>query len=82
VMVVGAGSKVEVRPISTGGMAGSDFIVAEGLKAGDQVIVNGIQKAQPGTAVKAVPWDPQAAPASAPPAAPPAKPAGAAKKEG
>lgn len=82
VMVVGAGSKVEVRPVSTGGMTGSDFIVSEGLKAGDQVIVNGIQKAQPGTAVKALPWNPVAAPASSPPAAAPEKPAGNAKKEG
>jgi membrane fusion protein (multidrug efflux system) len=82
VMAVGAGGKVEVRPVSTGGMAGSDFIVAEGLKAGDQVIVNGIQKAPPGTVVKAVPWNAQAAPAAAPPAAPPRPPAGDAKKEG
>jgi membrane fusion protein (multidrug efflux system) len=82
VMVVGAGGKVEVRPVSTGGMAGSDFIVSDGLKAGDQVIVNGVQKAPPGTVVKAVPWNPQAAPAAAPQAAPPAPPAGNAKKEG
>ncbi len=78
VMVVGAESKVEMRPVLTGGMAGSDFIVNQGLKAGDQVIVNGIQKAPPGTAVKATPWSPQATP----PAAPSAPPAGNAKKEG
>jgi membrane fusion protein (multidrug efflux system) len=36
-------------------MAGADFIVAEGLKGDEQVIVNGLQKARPGTVVKAVP---------------------------
>jgi membrane fusion protein (multidrug efflux system) len=41
-------------------MAGGDFIIAEGLKGGEQVIVNGLQKARPGTPVKAVPWNPKA----------------------
>jgi membrane fusion protein (multidrug efflux system) len=41
-------------------MAGVDFIIADGLKGGEQVIVNGLQKARPGTPVKAVPWDPAA----------------------
>jgi membrane fusion protein (multidrug efflux system) len=36
-------------------MAGSNFIVSEGLKGGEQVIVNGLQKARPGTVVKPVP---------------------------
>ena len=58
VMVVDAESKVAPRPVKTGGMAGGDFIIAEGLKPGDQVIVNGLQKARPGTPVKAVPWNP------------------------
>ncbi|MDH4216370.1 MAG: efflux transporter periplasmic adaptor subunit, partial [Gallionella sp.] len=43
------------QPVKTGGMAGSDFIIAEGLKGGEQVIVNGLQKARPGTVVKPVP---------------------------
>jgi len=58
VMVVDAESKVAPRPVKTGGMAGGDFVIAEGLKPGDQVIVNGLQKARPGTVVKAVPWSP------------------------
>ena len=78
VMAIGAESKVEVRPVSTGGMAGGDFVVSSGLKAGDQVIVNGIQKAPPGTVVKPVPWNPSAAPASESPKAP----SPATKKEG
>ena len=60
VMVVDAEGKAAPRPIKTGGMAGGDFVIADGLKIGDQVIVNGLQKARPGTVVKAVPWSPNA----------------------
>ena len=51
--------KVAVRPVKTGSMAGSDFVILDGLKQGDQVIVNGIQKARPGSPVKAVEWNPK-----------------------
>jgi membrane fusion protein (multidrug efflux system) len=57
VTVVGADGKATVVPIVTGGMSGSDFIISEGLKGGEQVIVDGLQKARPGTPVKAVPLD-------------------------
>ncbi len=67
-VVVGEESKATPMPVKTGGMAGTDFIITEGLKGGEQVIVNGLQKARPGTVVKPVPWD-----ASAP--IMPAKPA-------
>jgi len=55
VMLVGADGKVAPRPVTTSGMAGADFVIAAGLQAGDQVIVNGQQKARPGTVVKPVP---------------------------
>ena len=71
VMVVGAESKATPMPVKTGGMAGTDFIIAEGLKGGEQVIVNGLQKARPGTAVKPMPWD-ASAPLLISPAAKPA----------
>ena len=51
--------KVAVRPVKTGGMAGGDFVILEGLKPGDQVIVNGIQKVRPGSPVKTVEWNPE-----------------------
>jgi membrane fusion protein (multidrug efflux system) len=72
VMVVDAESKVAPRPIVVGGMTGGDFVVESGLKAGDQVIVNGLQKIRPGAPVKAVEWNPagNSAPASAVVAAP------------
>lgn len=52
VTIVGADSKAMPIPVKTGGMAGPDFIIADGLKGGEQVIVNGLQKARPGTVVK------------------------------
>jgi membrane fusion protein (multidrug efflux system) len=55
VMVVGAEDKVVPTPVKTGDMAGGDFIIDEGLKGGERVIVNGLQKARPGTVVKPVP---------------------------
>lgn len=62
VMIVDAEGKAAIRPIKTGGMAGSDFVISEGLKVGDQVIVNGLQKARPGTLVKAVSLNATSAP--------------------
>jgi membrane fusion protein (multidrug efflux system) len=70
VMTVDAENKVVPRPIRTGAMAGGDFIVTDGLKGGEQVIVNGLQKIRPGATVKPVPWTPGAPLLAAPPAAP------------
>lgn len=66
VMVVGSEEKVEPRLIKVARTVGEQWLVSEGLKAGDRVILEGIQKARPGTVVKAVPFG---APASAPPGA-------------
>jgi membrane fusion protein (multidrug efflux system) len=68
VMVVGAEEKVEPRVIKVVQTVGDKWLVSEGLKTGDRVILEGIQKARPGTAVKTVPFGsaPTAPPASAP----------------
>lgn len=66
VMMVGPENKVVPLPVKTGGMSGSDWIIAEGLKGGEQVIVNGLQKARPGSPVTPVPWNAAPAPASQP----------------
>ncbi len=55
VLVVGTDGKVAPQPVTTSGMAGVDFVIAGGLKGGEQVIVNGLQKARPGAVVKPVP---------------------------
>lgn len=52
VMVVDQEGKVAVRPIKTSGMSGADWIVIDGLKEGEMVIVNGLQKTRPGGVVK------------------------------
>ena len=71
VMVVDAESKAALRPVKTGDMSEGDFVIEEGLKPGDQVIVNGLQKIRPGAPVKAVEWNPAGnAPAPNAPAAP------------
>ncbi len=66
-LVVGAGDKVEQRVITVVRTVGDNWLVNGGLKAGDRVIVEGIQRAKPGTQVKAVAFEtkPEAAPAAA-----------------
>ena len=63
VMVVGTDEKVEARLIKAERTVGDNWLVSEGLHAGDRVILEGTQKARPGTPVKAVPFS---APAPAP----------------
>lgn len=71
-MVVNAENKVEPRVLKVSQALGNRWLVDEGLKAGDRVIVEGLQRARPGAAVSPQPWSPQAA-TSAPAAAPAAK---------
>ncbi len=55
-MVVGADGKVSPRTLKLGGAQDGQWVVLEGLKAGEQVMVDGFQKLRPGAAVKPVPW--------------------------
>jgi membrane fusion protein (multidrug efflux system) len=70
VFVVGNDDKVSARNITIDGAQNNRWIVREGLKAGDRVVVEGLQKIKPGAAVKTVTWKPPQAPASAASAAP------------
>jgi membrane fusion protein, multidrug efflux system len=54
VSVVNAEGKVVATPIVTRGTSGQNFIVVQGLQSGEQVIVNGLQKARPGSMAKPV----------------------------
>ncbi|HWW06129.1 efflux RND transporter periplasmic adaptor subunit [Collimonas sp.] len=65
VFVVGADNKVAVRPVTADVAQGDKWIVSDGLKAGDKVIVEGMQKVKPGAVVKPAPWSPAAAAAPA-----------------
>ncbi|WP_171994714.1 multidrug efflux RND transporter periplasmic adaptor subunit AcrA [Klebsiella pneumoniae] len=53
VMVVGEGDKVEVRQVTASQAIGDKWLVTDGLKSGDRVIVTGLQKIKPGVQVKA-----------------------------
>jgi membrane fusion protein (multidrug efflux system) len=53
VLVVGADKKVEVRRVKTAEAVDTEIAIASGLKAGEKVIVDGIQKVRPGEVVNA-----------------------------
>jgi len=55
VLVVGTDDKVEQRRVKLGPVQGADITVSDGLKPGELVIVEGIQKVRPGEAVTATP---------------------------
>ncbi len=61
VMVVGTDGKVSPRPVKLGGQQQGQWVVMEGLSAGDQVMVDGFQKLRGDAPVKAVPWQGPAA---------------------
>jgi len=54
-LVVGAGNKVERRQLVADRAIGDAWLVSSGVKAGEQVIVEGVQKVRPGAEVRAVP---------------------------
>jgi membrane fusion protein (multidrug efflux system) len=72
VFVVNDKNEVTPRPVKTGDWLGSDWIILEGLNAGDKVIIDNIIKLRPGMPVKPHGQGEQPSPA---PAAPTGKPA-------
>src|SRR5450759_2044025 len=64
VLVVASDGKVAPRPIKVGGQQHGQWVILEGLKAGEQVMVDGFQKLRGDAPVKPVPWlAPDSAPA-------------------
>lgn len=53
-LIVDQGGRVELRAVRVSRAIGDQWLVDDGLVAGDRVIVEGIQKVKPGTAVAAV----------------------------
>ncbi|MEY4761147.1 MAG: hypothetical protein RLZZ200_1003 [Pseudomonadota bacterium] len=51
-LVVGEGDKVEYRAVVTGPIVDGLRVIRSGVKAGDRVIVNGLQRIRPGMQVK------------------------------
>ena len=60
VIVVGEDNKASVQPVKMGERMGPMWEVLEGLKPGDKVIVQGIQKVRPGSSVTVKDWTPPA----------------------
>lgn len=70
VYLVSPQGTAEIRPIIVGDWLGNDWVIKQGLKAGEQVIVDGFQRLAPGAPVKVVAAAPATSPATAPAAAP------------
>lgn len=70
-MIVDAKGAIEARPVTTVGVQGLNWIVTEGIKTGEKIVVDGIAKVKAGQTVSAKPYQPQteapkaSAPASA-----------------
>ncbi|KAF1020127.1 MAG: Multidrug resistance protein MexA [Paracidovorax wautersii] len=82
VKVVGANNQLEDRKVHLGPAQGSNWVVLEGLKAGEQVMVDGFQKLPQGApgapvTVTPVPWQPQGGQQGQQPAQPAGNAAGA-----
>jgi len=58
VMVVGEDGKVARKNVSADQSAGSNWVVTNGLKTGDQIIVSGLQTVKEGAPAKTQPWQP------------------------
>jgi len=65
VYVLDAGDKVATRDIRATAWDGASWLIAQGLTAGDRVVVDGLQQVAPGSPVRIVPYQPAAD--SAPP---------------
>ena len=58
--VIGADGKAEIRPVKVGARTGTDWVISSGLKPGEKVVVEGLQKIKAGVPVTAKPWTPPA----------------------
>jgi RND family efflux transporter MFP subunit len=52
VAVVGSDDKIDVRSVKTGDRVGKLWIIAQGLKPGERVVAEGVQKVRPGMTVR------------------------------
>ena len=58
--VISADNKAEIRPVKVGARVGTDWVISSGLKTGEKVVVEGLQKIKAGAPVAAKPWTPPA----------------------
>ena len=74
VWLVGSDSKASQRPVKVGGQVGDRLLILEGLKPGDRIVVEGLQKVREGVTVKPMTADEMAQAAATPKQAEAAKP--------
>ena len=67
--VLDAENKAQIRPVQTGGWSGANWLVVNGLAAGDRVVVDNLLKLRPGAPVSPQPADAEPAAGAAPTAA-------------
>ena len=70
VAVVGSDNKVAIKRVKAGHTVGSDWIIDEGLKRGEQVVAEGVQKVKEGMTVNPKPFGEEEQPRSAAPMKP------------
>lgn len=67
VTVVDENNTVKMVNVTTGPTQGQDVVIEDGLKAGDTIVVSGLQRVRSGVKVNPKPWQPPAAHADASP---------------
>ncbi len=65
--IVDSSDKIEIRKLSVDRSIGDKWLIREGLRAGDRVVMEGVQRIRPGIQVKAVPFDSQPEPSAVQP---------------
>lgn len=65
VLIVDQNNNAQIRPVQAGAMMADKWVIGSGLQPGDRVILNRFQQVRPGSPVKPVPVDAQAAGAAA-----------------
>jgi membrane fusion protein (multidrug efflux system) len=64
IALVGADKKVSIRPVTTGERFGQDWVISGDIKAGDEVVAEGVQKVKDGASVNTVPFTEKSAAAA------------------
>ena len=65
-LVVGDNEVVELRMLNAERTIGDAWLVSDGIRAGERVIVEGLQRVRPGATVKAAPFSGKSVESSAP----------------
>jgi membrane fusion protein, multidrug efflux system len=58
VAVVGDDNKISIRTVTVGDRTGSDLVITDGLKPGERVVAEGVQKVRAGAKVNPKPFTP------------------------